>query len=503
MSQLIENLKSARSSGVPLIAITTQDQPATITAVSEGLDGKDAESARIQWDCINGLRPINEAGRKAITALGDEAKPELASRAVYALKALLKLPPKSIIFFLNGHADLGQPPVVQGIQNLREVFKEDRRTLILLGPAFADMRQELQADIVVLDEANPTDEQLAALITDLHDGASKTLDKAKLPSMVDALRGLPALFTAEQVTAMSFRKDGLSMDALWERKEGAINQTQGLTISRGGKVTFKDLAGMDSIMDFLRRYQKGPRPFRVVLFMDEIEKMMAGAGGEATDSSGVSSDQLGVCLKTMENNRWPGIIGLGVPGSGKTALAEAISGEFGIPKIEMDLGAMKGKYVGDSEGAIRQAFRVVEGIGGQDVLVFATCNMLKKLPPEFRRRFWLGNWYFDVPSVEEQEPIKRIYETKLGLNPKVHGEWPDTSSWTGAEIRNCAELAVRLASPLSKAGAFIVPVATAAPESIDALRDVADGKFLSVSYPGPWQKNRVSLAGSKGKRTIN
>lgn len=491
---MIANIRSARAAGVPLLAIVTQDQPATIAMIEANItDG----GARVTWDCITGMRALNDKGKTALQTIKEAAD---ATRPVMLLKACAQLPPGSIVYMHNAHAFVSAPDAAQGVQNLREVYKENKRTLVMLGPSFGDMRPELQADVVVLEEALPSDAQLATLITDLHGAASKTVDPTKLSHMVDAVRGLPALFTAEQVVAMSFRKTGLDMDALWERKKAAINATQGLTITRG-TTRYADLAGMDSIQTFLTRYQKGPRPFRLVLFWDEIEKMMAGAGGDAQDSSGVSSDYLGVCLKTMENLRWAGVVLLGVPGSGKTALAEATSGEFGVPKIEMDFGAMKGKYVGDSEGAIRQAFRVVESIGGADVLVVATCNRMKSLPAEFRRRFWLGNWYFDVPTLDEQKPIKAIYERKFG----VAGEWPDTTAWTGAEIRNCAELATRLGCTLVEAGEYIVPIAKADPESIEAVRDVADGRFLSVANAGTWSRaslQPVNMNKNAGKRQI-
>lgn len=491
MANLIENLKAARRSGVPLIAITTMDQPATVDAIDSAIN----ECPKVAWDCLNGLRPLNTEGKSAVAALGEAAVKE-SIRPALAMKCLTKIAANTIVFVYNGHAFLNEAPVLQGVQNLREAFKENKRMLVLLGPSFVEMPLGLTADVVTLEQPLPTDDELRKVITELHEVAKKPLDEAQTPSMIDAVRGLPALFTVEQVVAMSFRKAGLDMDALWERKVAAINSTKGLTISRGG-LKYADLAGMDTVMQFLSRYQQGPHPARVILFWDEIEKMMAGAGGEQTDSSGVSSDFLNVCLKRMEDLGWAGVILFGVPGSGKTALADATSGEFGIPKIAMDFGAFKGRYVGDSESAVRTGFGVVESLGGADVLVIATCNRMKSLPPEFRRRFWLGNWYFDVPTVEEQEPIKRIYESKYKVK---NADWPNTDQWTGAEIRNCARLTERLRCSLKEAGEYVVPIAKADPESLEALRGVADSRFLSVSYPGVWRKEGPAEVVSRPKR---
>jgi len=830
MSKLIENLKAARMAGVPLLAIVTQDQPATVDAISTGVNG----CPQVKWDCINGLVAVNEEGKAALAQLPPRAL-EDSPRPVFAFRAMLHLPPKTMVFAYNGNAYLGEPPVVQAIQNLREPLKENKRTLLLLGSNFAEMPQTLQADVVTLEEKPPTEEQLSALLADLHESAHKPLDPAALPSMVDAVRGLPSLFTSEQVIAMSFRKNGLDMDTLWERKESAINATKGLHISRGG-MKYADLAGMDVIMGFLRSIAGS---VRVVLHLDEIEKALAGSSGDQQDTSGVSSDFLGVLLKKMENLRWKGAILAGVPGcqpegskvlmanglwqpietvqlgdvvlspqrdgtvtrervegrssyldrplytvsmknkahsyrcsadhilphfcmsyspraadgsrrlsskyreltveeyrtrsekyrnkarifttpaydlperdlpvdpyvlgaflgdgswtatassprfhsaspevvaqmrergarlsdgvkdsrsacytyslsgvalgrlglrgkraaekeipseymtasltqrlallaglidtdgtadefssvsavlarqflhlthsvggfatirlkewrdslgrqfktwrvlykidrndlplalsykrgrntadwrdaknhsfdvredgrgtvyglrlsgasqcyitddfvvthnSGKTALSEATAGEFGVPRIEMDFGGMKDKWVGSSEGAVRAAFDVIEALGGKDVLVLATCNKLNNIPPELRRRFTLGGvWYFDVPTLEEQEPIKRIYEKKLGLAGQ---EWPDTTGYTGAEIRNLAELAVLTKSSLKAASAFIVPVSVSDPESVVALRKLAEGRFLSVARPGRWTATPLP---QKAKRQI-
>ena len=80
MSKLIENVTAARRAGVPLLAIVTQDQPATVEALSTGVNG----CPQIQWDCINGLRPVNEEGKAAIGAL----PPAALAAATFVLDAL-------------------------------------------------------------------------------------------------------------------------------------------------------------------------------------------------------------------------------------------------------------------------------------------------------------------------------------------------------------------------------------------------------------------------------
>ena len=64
-----------------------------------------------------------------------------------------------------------------------------------------------------------------------------------------------------------------------------------------------------------------------------------------------------------------GALLLGIPGCGKTLSAKAMATEWQVPLIKLDLNALRGKYVGQSEQSIRQAFATIEAIGRCVVLV--------------------------------------------------------------------------------------------------------------------------------------
>ena len=55
-----------------------------------------------------------------------------------------------------------------------------------------------------------------------------------------------------------------------------------------------------------------------------------------------------------------GLLFDGPPGTGKTAGAKYVASQFGIPLYHLDIGAMKGKYVGDSEGALMGALAQID-----------------------------------------------------------------------------------------------------------------------------------------------
>lgn len=55
-----------------------------------------------------------------------------------------------------------------------------------------------------------------------------------------------------------------------------------------------------------------------------------------------------------------GILILGMPGCGKSMIAKAISNEFGIPLLRLDIGRLMGQYVGLSEENLRKALAAAE-----------------------------------------------------------------------------------------------------------------------------------------------
>lgn len=126
-------------------------------------------------------------------------------------------------------------------------------------------------------------------------------------------------------------------------------------------------------------------------------------------------------------------------------------------------------------------------MSGRPPMVIATCNAIAQLPPELRRRFSFGTFFFDIPDAEsnyadrsERDSIWQIY-----LNEKFgKTTLPDDKGWTGAEIRNCVIISSRLNITLEAAADFIVPVSISAAEQITKLREQATGKFISASHPG-------------------
>lgn len=494
-----------RRASVPLCAIETADPAQTIRECSRQIGkvkGDEKESPIVSWDGVNGIVGLNKSGRDFAVEVSpnggiDSGDPREAIRILAVKGGELK---KLYCFWHNAHRTIGNEIVAQGIWNLRDIFKAQGSCLILLAPNLI-LPSELKHDVVVITEPLPGESELEDVLKQVEKDVSgmPAIDPAIRPVIIDTLRGLSA-FSAEQALAMSVKKTGIDLDTLWDRKKRMIEQTPGLQVWKGGE-TFDQLGGLDNLKTFLTKVlTSGKTPVRAIGFIDEIEKGLAGAGG---DTSGTSQDQLQVFLKVMQDLDIPGVILVGPPGTGKSAMAKAAGNVAGAPVVAIDTGAMKGSLVGESERKIRAAMEVFKAVSQGKGLFIATCNKIASLPPELRRRFTLGTFFVDLPSLNERATIWTtwIARYKLDMEPIELGKAAHLCcDWSGAEIKACCDVAYRTGLSLWDAAAFIVPVIKSAPDQVESLRKLANGRFISASYPGLYEYGKCAAPAATGRR---
>jgi len=508
---LIEQTKAIRRVNTPLVLIQTADQPACQAAIATALNGS---AVTFGWDAVRGLRPANDG---AVTWLKEflgvsEGRPADVQAAFAQLAAntgnvnacldwAQNLPDRAVLFQTNAGDFWSNPVTATGVLNLRETFKKNKRTLIGTSAGF-ELPESLRSSVVVIDEPLPGDDELSAILDNLFDGVPADvprLDAEGRREALTAVRGLSA-FMSEQTFAMSLTKSGLDLAQVWARKRTAFNQIPGVTLEAEGP-TFKDIEGLSQILARERAHFGGTGAAAVVVRIDEIDKALAGAA--LGDTSGTSQAALGYILSTMEDEGWTGFIAVGPGGAGKSLVSKALGREFGRPVVTLDVEGTKGSLVGESGEKIRGALKAIKGLsGGRPVLVVATCNKLDVLPPELRRRFKQGIWFFDLPTADERAAIWKLYTTKHGLKVKA-ADIPPCSNWTGAEIRNCVEMAADEGISLKEAAAFIVPVAEADPEGLRKLRVLASDRFLNASAPGKYERPDATATtepDSKGRK---
>jgi hypothetical protein len=478
----IQQLKYARRAGVPLMSIGTPDAAATIAQVREKINN----CPIVEWDVCNGVRQVNDEGQDALACIEPD---NTIANPIGLIDELSKLPEGTIIFIHNAAkvAEAAGLPWIQGIWCCRDEFKRNRRSLIMLGRD-STVPPELSGDVVTIDEELPTADELDAIVRMIDNAASESIDgrpqanNEVVKRAVEAVQGLAA-FPAEQAISMAVRKDGLDLDHLWEVKRSMIEDTPGLSVWRGGE-RFEDIGGLDNAKEYCKRLIAGRKNYGAVVFIDEIEKLLAGSSGSGGDTSGVSQGFLQVLLTYMQDHEVSGMIFLGHPGAGKSMLGKSIGSEAEIPTIALDTNAMKDSLVGESGKRIRAAMKVVTAVSNDKPLFIATCNSISSLPTELRRRFHKGTFFFDLPDSTERSVIWKNYMSKFELEDQ---ELPDDTDWTGAEIKACCEGAWEQGVTLKESALFIVPVAKADPEKIERLRKEASGRYISASSKGTYK----------------
>ena len=484
----LEQFREIRRVSTPWCVVTSPDYRAAIKLLAKVRINGEAEPPMVVWDCIGGHSGLNEDGREAANRIGDA---EMTFQApVLLLTKALALPEDTVLFFVVPKSDLLlDAGIAQAVANLRDEFKSNRRTLVLMGVS-VQLPELIAADVPILEDELPNAEELRAIIADVSQVAGVKVPAKDAERAVDVLAGLTR-FAAEEGVARKLRKSGIDVAGLGELQRSTIEASSNRALTWERETwTFDDVGGLAAFKGFMGDIFAGPKKPSLIVRVDEIDKAIsAGATGSVADNTGVSQDQLGVFLRSMEENKWCGLIAAGGPGTGKSLSSICAGNTFGARTLVLDLGSTKASLVGESERRIRQVMAVLKSIGGDRVCFMATCNRLDTLPPELQRRFWLGTWLFSVPTAEEKQAIWKIQMARFGIK----SEQPNDDDWTGSDIRNCCQMAWITGTDLKTAAGRITVAGKASRDQIDKLNDLADRSgFLSANEPGPYKKNKAT-----------
>jgi len=160
---------------------------------------------------------------------------------------------------------------------------------------------------------------------------------------------------------------------------------------------------------------------------------------------------------------------------------------------------MQNAMVGASGERLRAALKVVDAVTNGRSLWIATCNSIGALPPELRRRFHAGTFFFDLPSPDERAAIWKIYtDTVRCVGGSAGRRWMDRRGNQGMLPQG-----VPLELTLKESAEYIVPVSRSAADQVKALRQQASGKFISASYPGVYQFQEMAVVARSGRAFRN
>jgi hypothetical protein len=448
------------------------------------------------WDIERGLQLANGAA--------DDTASTDPLAAIRSINSLATPDSAALLVMVNFHRFTNSAEIVQTMARQINAGKQNRTFLVVLSP-IVQIPNELEKQIIVLEHDLPDRGQLEEIARGIATNEEELPAGDGLVPVLDAAVGLTR-YEAEGAFSLSLvRHNRIEPTAIWELKSQMLKKSGLLSLHRGNE-RFDDLGGLASLKSFCSRAmrrQGNPDPLK----------------------------------------RPRGVLLLGVPGTGKSAFAKSLGNETGRPTLAMDIGALLGSLVGQSEANIRHALKIADamapsilfidevekalsGVGnsGQsdggvsmrlfgtfltwlsdhasDVFVVATCNNIAHLPPEFARaeRFD-GVFFLDLPDAGQRRAIWDLYVQRFGL--AADQQLPADAEWTGAEIRACCRLAALLDVPLIEAGQNVVPVSRTASESVSQLREWASGRCLSADHKGLYRfGGGEGGGGGKRRRSI-
>ncbi len=390
---------------------------------------------------------------------------------------------------------------LNSIENVQTLFeqlvtgKQQRLFVVVLSPVI-QIPVELERAFVVIDHELPTQNQIGEIARDVlvdHPDSLPT-DRA-WQALLEAAAGLTRAEAEGAFASSLARHDALRSEVIWDLKEQTLRKQNLLTLYRG-REDFASLSGLTALKDFCRR-----------------------------------------ALQPGRSVKPRGALLLSLPGCGKSAFCRALGNETDRPVLALDIGALMGGLVGDTERNVRQALKIADamspcilfcdelekglsGVGGSgdsgvstrlfgtllswladhesDVFFISAANDISRLPPEFTRAERLDAVFFvDLPGAAERQTIWQLYRRQYDI--AVSQPIPADTDWTGAEIKSCCRLSALLDATLTEAARSVVPVAHTAAEAVSKLRHWASGRCLSADRPGLYVHATDSADASRRK----
>jgi len=303
-------------SGHPLIWVETQEEDRTIRTILATSPGYQVAA----WDLVTGLVDLKT---QQTTPVPDPRR---------AIEALNTMPEGSVLVVKDGHRMAKELPVYRTIKNNLKAWKATDRHLVLLA-IDRNIPKELMDETRLYEVALPTPEELVALAEALARANATEEDKEGIrisPGVGQAGAGL-TYQQAEDAICLSLLMHGdVRAEVLANAKLEAIRKSSTLELYE--PVPLDNLGGLDA----LKAYLLARRP-------------------------------------AFEHpNEYPplrGILLVGAPGCGKSLSAKVAANILRTPLIRLDMAALKGSLVGESEARQREAFRLIDAVAGQTGIV--------------------------------------------------------------------------------------------------------------------------------------
>ncbi|MFC4048558.1 AAA family ATPase [Actinomadura syzygii] len=482
---------------VPMIVLVTVEERRALEVLDEVRVGRDARSDLVMWDVARGL--TSRDGRSLPTAATPDA----------ALDKIAEMargnPNRKDLYVLKDFHEFWHrnPAVKRKLRNLAHELVSTYSSLVVTTHS-ADVPPELGDDVVVLDMPLP---DLRELRADLDALIAQTRVECDLTQhgrsrLAQAALGLTAAQARRAFSKAIVRDkvlDEMDIPAVLEEKKAVIRASQALEYY-SSEDTLDDVGGLELLKEWLT--------------------LRESAFGEEAAKFGLPAPK-GMAL-------------IGIPGTGKSLTAKMISGLWRLPLLRLDVGALFGSLVGESEERLRLALKITEVVspcvlwideieksmasGGGDggtsqrvfgtiltwmqektapVFVVATANDVGALPPETLRRGRFDEVFFlDLPTDEERREILTVHLRKRRRDPGAFDVLRlarMSDGYVGAEIEQAIVDAMHRAfadgprdvttDDIAAAIGRLVPLSKSQRERVEDLRAwLRDGRAQSASF---------------------
>ncbi|MEK5071704.1 AAA family ATPase [Sporosarcina sp. FSL K6-1508] len=516
MIDIMDYLKA----GYPVIWMQEKDEEYAITQLKEiAQNGKTNASGPLHlnvWSCTDGMKEYDfqtKSFKKGKDALKDPIQ------AMESIKTGGKN--ESINVFLNLHPYMEQSQVQQLIKDLLPYGKHEERHIVIVSPE-VKIPSTLEKDIALISYELPKKDALRAVLQNLLE-ANNFSPIEEESRILDAATGL-TLAEAENAFSLALVKHkGFPPEAIQtvqELKTQYIGKDGMLTYIQP-KITMDDIAGLD-----------------------ELKKWLTSRAKAMT----VEAREYGLPLPK-------GMLLAGVPGSGKSYTAKAVSAAWKLPLLQFDLSQVFGSLVGESEQKMRAALQTAEaispcilwideiekalaGVGGNNdsgvtsrvfgqfltwmqekssmVFVIATANNVNALPPEFLRKGRFDEFFWvDLPNETERKAIFNLHIQKVN---RVPSNYPTeqlathTTGFSGAEIEEVVKSALFKSfeenreletKDLLKSIKDITPLSVTMKEQIEGIRAWAKDRARNASWDDESKKVDLTKIQTRSERTIH
>lgn len=447
------------------------------------------------WDILQGEGTLDGL-TGALVAETVKAQPS----PVAALKAGTLLS-EGVTFLWNFHRFMSSTEVVQGFMNAIPLLKAAGSSLVILAPDADKLPAELARHIVVWEFPLPDRAQLKATIVAVSKAAGDIGVAAESEApLLEAMLGLTA-GEAEDALSLSVVESMALEPAIVAREKGAALLRQSKLTLENYPDRFVDLGGLETLKAYALATANsrlalglvllgvpgsgksswakalGNELQRPTLSMD-FGKMMGslvGSSEAAIRGALAAVDKMGKCILFIDEID-KGLAGAGSSGNLDSGVKAGVAGTFL-------------RWLSDREPGL--------------CYVIATANNVQNIPPEYlRAERWDALFFIDLPTRAEKDAIWAIWEKRFKLEAVDKerdtlgpaAKRPLDESWTGAEIRACCRVAAMMGTDLMKASQFIKPVAVTMKESIEGMREWAKGRAVEASA----HEVRQAIGGAPG-----